>query len=416
MDYVIVGAGPAGVIAAETLRRTDPAGSVVLLGDEPEPPYSRMAIPYLLAENIGEAGTHLRHGDGHYEKLGIDVRSGRVAAVSPGERTLALEDGGSLSYDRLLLATGSNAVRPPVPGVDLPGVENCWTLADSRRIAAGTPAGSRVVLMGAGFIGCIVLEALVARKVQLTVVEMEDRMLPRMMDHTGGAMIKRWCEGKGVQVLTSTRVSGIEAMDGALRLTLGDGGSIPADLVVCATGVKPNIGFLEGSGIATETGILVDHSLRTNVDGVYAAGDVAQGPDFSTGKQEIHAIQPTASEHGRIVALNMAGRETNFRGSLSMNVLNTLGLISSSFGLWMGVDGGDEVTVADEGASKYLKLAFEGDVVVGALALGLTQHVGVVRGLVQTRVRLGSWKAELMRDPHKVMDAYLACTQNASFG
>ena len=416
MDYLIVGAGPAGVIAAETLRRTDPAGSVVLLGDEPEPPYSRMAIPYLLAENIGEAGTHLRHGDGHYEKLGIDVRSGRVAGVSPGDRTVALEDGGSLSYDRLLLATGSTAIRPPVPGVDLPGVENCWTLADSRRIAAGTPAGSRVVLMGAGFIGCIVLEALAARKVQLTVVEMEDRMVPRMMDHTGGAMIKRWCEGKGLRVLTSTRVTGIEAMDGALRLTLGDGGSIPADLVVCATGVSPNIGFLEGSGIATETGILVDHNLRTSAEGVYAAGDVAQGPDFSTGKQEIHAIQPTASEHGRIVALNMAGRETNFRGSLSMNVLNTLGLISSSFGLWMGVDGGDEVTVADEGASKYLKLAFEGDVVVGALALGLTQHVGVVRGLVQTRIRLGSWKAELMQDPHKVMDAYLACTQNASFG
>jgi NAD(P)H-nitrite reductase large subunit len=416
MNYLIAGAGPAGVIAAETLRRTDPSGSVVLLGDEPEPPYSRMAIPYLLAEDIGDSGTHLRHGEGHYEKLGIEVRSGRVASVAPGEGRVTLEDGGSLAYDRLLLATGSNAIRPPVPGVDLPGVENCWTLADARRITAGTPAGSRVVLMGAGFIGCIVLEALVARKVQLTVVEMEDRMLPRMMDHTGGAMIKRWCEGKGVQVLTSTRVSGIEAMDGALRLTLGDGGSIPADLVVCATGVKPNIGFLDGSGIATDSGILVDHSLRTNVEGVYAAGDVAQGPDFSTGEQQIHAIQPTASEHGRIAALNMAGQTTNYRGSLSMNVLNTLGLISSSFGLWMGVDGGDEVTVADEAASKYLKLAFQDDVVVGALALGLTQHVGVVRGLVQTRVRLGSWKDALIRDPHKVMDAYLACTQNAAFG
>ena len=295
-------------------------------------------------------------------------------------------------------------------------MENCWTLEDARRIAAGTKAGSRVVLMGAGFIGCIVLEALVARQVALTVVEMEDRMVPRMMDHSGGDMIKRWCEGRGIRVLTSTRVNGIEPAGGALKLSLGDGSSLEADLVVCATGVSPNIGFLAGSGIETGAGVLVDRHLQTNVEGVYAAGDVAQGPDFSSGEQQIHAIQPTASEHGRIAALNMAGRTTSYRGSLSMNVLNTLGLVSSSFGLWMGVDGGDEVTRADEVRFKYLRLSFQDDVVVGALALGLTQHVGVIRGLIQTKVKLGHWKDRLMADPHKVMDAYLARTQGSSFG
>jgi NAD(P)H-nitrite reductase large subunit len=140
---------------------------------------------------------------------------------------------------------------------------------------------------------------------------------------------------------------------------------------------------------------------------------VAQGPDLSTGKQDIHAIQPTASEHGRIVALNMAGVETRYHGSLSMNVLSTLGLVSSSFGLWMGVEGGDRAVVADEAAAKYLRLEFDGDVVVGALALGLTQHVGVVRGLVQTQIPLGPWKDVLLRDPHRVMEAYLAGTQSA---
>jgi NAD(P)H-nitrite reductase large subunit len=416
MDYLVVGAGPAGVIAAETLRRTDPAGSVVLLGDEPEAPYSRMALPYLLAENVGEEGTHLRHGADHYRGLGIDVRRDRITKVSPDERTVALESGGSQSYDRLLIATGSRAIRPPVPGVDLPGVENCWTLEDARKIAARTPAGSRVVLLGAGFIGCIVLEALVARGVQLTVIEMEDRMLPRMMDHTGGDMIKRWCEDKGVSVLTSTQVSGIEEANGALQLSFSGGGGLEVDFVVCAAGVRPNVEFLEGSGIALGDGILVDNCLQTNVEGVYAAGDVAQGPDFSSGEQQIHAIQPTASEHGRIAALNMAGRTTRYRGSLSMNVLNTLGLISSSFGLWMGVDGGDETAMADEAHFKYLRLSFQDDVIVGALALGLTQHVGVIRGLIQTKVKLGHWKDRLMADPHKVMDAYLARTQGSSFG
>ncbi len=407
MNYVIVGAGPAGVIAAETVRKTDVSSSVVLIGNEPEPPYSRMAIPYLLAEHVGEDGTYLRHAANHYETLNIDVRRATVCGVTPATKTVTLESGASLPYDQLLIATGSHTVRPPIPGMALPGIENCWTLEDARRIAQRAKPSSRLVLMGAGFIGCIVLQALAARKVKLTVVEMADRMLPRMMDETGGEMIKRWCENKGVRVLTSTRITAIEQTNGALQLTLGDDGTLDADLVVCATGVRPNVAFLNGSGVEVDAGIVVDSTLQTSVPGIYAAGDVAQGPDLSTGKREVHAIQPTASEHGRIAARNMAGRKTSFRGSLSMNVLNTVGLISSSFGLWMGVDGGDQVKAIDTERSKYLRLEFDDDVIVGALALGLTQHVGMIRGLVQTRVKLGAWKNVLMKDPHRVMDAYL---------
>ncbi len=413
MNHVIVGAGPAGVIAAETLRGVDRGAKITILGAEPEPPYSRMAIPYLLAENVGEEGTYLRHGEGHYDKLDIDVQRAGVASVSPADRVVKLESGKSLQYDRLLLATGSHTLKPPIPGMDLPGVENCWTLEDARNIMRHAKSGSRVVLMGAGFIGCIVLEALVARKVELTVIEMAERMLARMMDDTGGEMIKRWCENQGVRVLTSTKVQGIESANAGLRLELDGAEPVEADLVVCATGVAPNVDFLGGSGINIDQGILVDHRLQTNVQGIYAAGDVAQGPDFSTGRQEIHAIQPTASEHGRIAAMNMAGVETTFKGSLSMNVLNTLGLVSSSYGLWMGADG-DRVEAVDNDGFKYLRLEFEDDVVVGALALGLTQHVGVIRGLVQTRVPLGEWKSTLMKDPHRVMEAYLACTQTAA--
>ena len=411
MDHVIIGAGPAGVVAAETLRQCDPAGRVTIVGDEPEPPYSRMAIPYLLADSVGEAGTHLRHGAGHYEGLGIQLRRDRVAGLSPEAKTVVLECGGSLPYDRLLIATGSTAARPPIPGIDLPGVETCWTLEDARRIAARMAPGKRVVLMGAGFIGCIVLQALAERDLKVTVVEMAARMLPRMMDDVGGEMIARWCESRGVAVRTGAQVTGIEAVGEGFRLDLKGGAALEADLVICATGVTPNIGFLEGSGIAAEAGVLVDHYLETNRPGIYAAGDVAQGPDFSTGEQAIHAIQPTASEHGRIAALNMAGTATRYRGSLSMNVLNTLGLVSSSFGLWQGVDGGDRAEAADSAGSKYLRLEFDGDVLVGALALGLTQHVGVIRGLIQSRTRLGPWKDRLLADPHQIMEAYLERAQ-----
>ena len=170
--------------------------------------------------------------------------------------------------------------------------------------------------------------------------------------------------------------------------------------------------FLDGSGIETDQGVSWwTTTWQTNVEGVYAAGDVAQGYDFSTGKQEVHAIQPTASEHGRIAANNMAGVSTAYRGSLAMNVLNTLGLVSASYGLWMGVDGGDQSVAVDEAGSRYLRLEFDGNLLVGSLSLGLTQHVGVLRGLIQTKVDLGEWKDRLMADPHLVMDAYLAQTQ-----
>ncbi len=414
MDYLILGAGPAGVLAAETLRAADPSGAIVLIGDEPEPPYSRMAIPYLLIEDIGEAGTYLRHGEGHYENLRIEVRRDRASGVDTGARRVALEGGESLAYDRLLIATGSRAAMPPIPGIDLPGVETCWTLEDARRIAAHMKPGARVVLMGAGFIGCIVLQALAARGLDVTVVEMAERMLPRMMDETGGEMIARWCESRGVRVRTGTRVTGIEPAAGGLRLDLAGGATLEAELVICATGVTPNTGFLDGSGVALEDGVLVDEHLQTSIDGVFAAGDVAQGPDFSTGERAIHAIQPTAAEHGRIAALNMAGQPTRYRGSLAMNVLNTLGLVSSSFGLWMGVDGGARALAADGAGFKYLRLEFDEDVIVGALALGLTQHVGVIRGLIQTRTPLGPWKQRLMDDPHGVMEAYLECAQGGA--
>ena len=412
LKHVIIGAGPAGVVAAETLRRVAPESEITVFGEEVEPPYSRMALPYLLAGHVGESGTHLRHGDAHFEKLGIEVRRAPVIRVdtAPGRVVLGFQH--EHGYDRLLIATGARPIRPRIPGMRSEGVEDCWTLEDARRILARAKPGSRVVLMGAGFIGCIVLEALAARGVDLVVVEMADRMLPRMMDETGGAMIARWCESKGVAVRTGTRVTEIVRSNGGIELATEAGDPIEADLVVCATGVSPNIDFLRNAaGIECDTGVLVDHRLRTSVRDIYAAGDVAQGPDFSTGRREVHAIQPTAVEHGRIAALNMAGIDTPFRGSLSMNVLNTLGLVSSSFGLWMGADGGERAVAADEARSRYLRLEFEEDRLVGALALGLTQHVGVLRGLIQTRVRLGSWLPKLRDDPTLVMNAYLECTQ-----
>ncbi len=417
MQHVIIGAGPAGVVAAETLRKLSPDAGITIIGEEPEQPYSRMALPYYLVDNIGEQGTHLRKRENWYQEQRIDVVRDRVSAVDPASSTVTTERGGSRKYDRLLVATGSTPLKPPIDGMDLPGVHNCWTLADARAIIERAQPGSRVVLMGAGFIGCIILEALASRGVKLTVIEMEDRMVPRMMNQRSGGLIKQWCEAKGVEVLTSTRVNAVAAAaDGSLSVTLGMGNSRGADLVICATGVKPNTSFLSGSGIEIDGGIVVDHRLRTSASGVYAAGDVARGKDFSTGGYSVQAIQPTAVEHGRVAAINMVdGMEMVHRGSLNMNVLDTMGLVSASFGNWEGVDGGDSVELFDGDRYKYLNLQFRGDVVVGANSLGLTQHVGVLRGLIQTGVRLGARGRKLLMDnPLNLTEAYLRATQGTS--
>ncbi len=478
--HVILGAGPAGVTAAEAIRKQDPTAEITLVGGEGEPPYSRMAIPYLLERKIGEDGTHLRQTENHYDAHRITVAQGPVTAVDTSTKSVTLNDGSKLNYDKLLVATGASPVKPPIDGLDQPGVHTCWTLEDARHITKLAQKGAPVVLVGAGFIGSIILESLAKAGVKLTVIEMGDRMVPRMLDETAGNMLKRWCEKEGVRVIAGTTVEAIKsseaasasvaatstdsssqtaaappsepgffarllgikttpsaptthpasgaatpeaaapttndntplaASDGNLQVSLGNGETVPASLVVIATGVRSNTAFLEGSGIKTGDGITVDDHLATNVADVYAAGDVAEGIDLSTGARDMLAIQPVAVEHGYLAAMNMTGTPTKHRGSLNMNVLDTLGLISSSFGQWQGVKGGGSVTKVDEDAYRYIRLEFDGDRLIGAQCVGVTEHIGMLRGLIQTGLPLGAWKDRLIESPERLPEAYVATAQ-----
>lgn len=411
MKYVIVGAGPAGVSAADTLRRTDPGAEVTLLGGETDPPYGRMAIPYFLIGNIDDTGTHLRKGDDPYGGRGIRYVQGVAEKLSVEGGALTLVDGQEVIFDKLLIATGSHPVKPPIDGLDLSGVHHCWTLQDARDISGLIGEGVDVVLMGAGFIGCIIMEALAHSGCNLTVVEAGDRMVPRMMNKTAGDMIADWCRKKGVNVMTSARVTGVSDDGDKLSVSVDNGETLPADIVVVATGVRSNMDFVEGCGIETDIGIKVDNHLKTSVDNIYAAGDVAQGPDFSTDGRDVHAVQPTAVDHGRIAALNMAGRDAVYQGSLNMNVLDTLGLISCSFGLWRGIEGGDSSESSDPAGGRYTLLNFDGDVLVGAVTIGRTDHIGVLRGLIQSRIALGAWKDRLMDEPNRFAEAYVERTR-----
>ncbi|PKO62209.1 MAG: FAD-dependent oxidoreductase [Betaproteobacteria bacterium HGW-Betaproteobacteria-18] len=417
--HVILGAGPAGVIAAETIRKLSATDTITVIGDEPEPSYSRMAIPYLLMGNIDEAGTYLRKSRTHFADLNIKAVQNRIKSVQAAENILTLQSGETIHFDTLLIATGSHPVRPPIPGIDTAGVHPCWTLKDARAIMALAVKGARVLQLGAGFIGCIIMEALAARGVRLSVVEMGDRMVPRMMGPTAGGMIRDWCESKGVEVFTGTRVEAIEPGT-PLNVRLSNGRHVAADLVISAAGVRPAIGYLKNSGITCLLGVLTDEHLQTNMPGIYAAGDCCEAFDKVSGTTIVSAIQPNAAEQARIAAMNMVAfargqaPRANLKGVTQINVLDTLGLISTSFGHWEGVPGGEHVELTDKTNGRHLSLQFKDDVLVGCNSVGWTEHVGVMRGLVEGQIKLGDWANTLKQDPTRLMEAYLAAAQGQS--
>jgi len=415
VHYVIIGAGPAAVAAAEKLRVLDEDGQITMVGSQPQQPYSRMAIPYYLTGKIEESGTYLRRSPNHFESHRIELVHGEVTTVDAAGHKVMLNDGSAIDYDKLLIATGAEPIIPPVDGMDDSRVQQCWHLEDAERIIELAKPGARAVQVGAGFIGCIILESWVLREVDLTVVEMGPRMVPRMLGEKAGDLLKTWCESKGVTVYTGTTVEAIESTPNELNVVLKNGESCPADVVIVSTGVKPNVGFLRDLEIKIDQGIEVDEFMQTSITDVYAAGDCAQGLDFSTGETAVHAVQPTATEHGRVAATNMAtSNSLPYKGSLNMNILDTLGLVTSSFGAWEEIDGSDSAEIYNPDNYQYINLQFKDDVLVGANTVGYHQHLGVLRGLIEGRVPLGVWKERLKDNPVGLMEAYIGVTQEAT--
>lgn len=408
--HVIVGGGPAAMNALETLRALDAAGSITLVSDEP--PYSRMALPYFLCGNIPEAQLATASGE-YFDRLRVDHHVGRRAtAVDTSGRTVVLDDGSRVAYDTLLLATGSSPVRPPIPGADSSHVHNLWTLADGKAVLESARVKRpRAVLVGAGFIGLIILNALHKLGWRLAVVEVEAHILPRMLDRRGAEAAAAWLRERGVEIYTGC---GVREIGGRRKktLVLTNGQQLEANVVILSTGIRPNVGFLDGSGIRVDRGIVVDEKLRTNVPDVYAAGDVAQGPNLLGGPPEIHAIQTTATDHGRVAAANMAGEPRRYPGSLIMNILDIAGLHCASFGRWR--DDGDTTVVWSPSRAVYRKLVWDGTRISGGIVLGpvedttMLTDVGMLKGLIQARVDLAEWKHYLQRRPWDLRRAYVA--------
>ena len=409
--HVVVGAGPAGLRAIETIRSLESDSSITLIGDEQA--YSRMVLPYYLAGDIQEKAV-FTGDDNYFSGLNVDTRFGaRVTGIDASAKSVSLSDGSSIEYDNLLIATGSSATSPPIEGADGAGVQNMWNIDDARNFKNTVSAGSRVVIVGAGFIGLIILDGLHGGGHTITFVELEDHILPRMINSEAAEVVEAWLEKNGVRCITGTSVSSIGQHDNHRDVKLSNGDKMESDAVVMATGIRPNLDFASSAGIATGDGILVDGKMATNVAGVYAAGDVAEGPVLHSDSKAVHAIQPTAFEHGRVAGSNMAGHEVDYAGSIGFNVVDAVGLQVASFGDWQS--DADTTVVSSKITSVYRRLSWDGDRIVGAVMVGRASDVGalndvgMVKGFIQAGTHLGKWKGYLNENPLDVRKPYIAC-------
>lgn len=397
--HVIVGNGAAGLAAAEAIRESDKQCSILILSSEPGLAYSKVLLHYLVSGEIDESGIVIR-GPSFYRELGIGLSNRRVCGVDTAAQRIYLEDKESLEYDRLLIATGASAWRPPISGIDLPNVHCLWTLQDARALLSMAKRCRRAVVMGAGFVGIQATDALVARGARVTLIDVADRVLPLLLDVEGASMVSDHLLRNGVSLRLGTAVAAItQTREGTNRLELSDGGSLSADTVVVATGARPNVGLLDGTPIHVDRGIVVDASMRTSAPHVYAAGDAVISRDLLTGQPINCAIWPVAVEQGTVAGRNMVGRGCRYDGALRANVTNALGLSVASVGLT--AEDGEVLSSVfhDPRRQVYRRLFFLGNRLVGAILVGDTRDLGTLSALIRCQVEVSGWQDRLVAQP-----------------
>ncbi|HEX6211123.1 MAG TPA: FAD-dependent oxidoreductase [Methylomirabilota bacterium] len=410
--HLIIGGGTAGMNAMRTIREEEREPSEITLVTA-ERPYSRMVLPYYLDRSIAESHVFTATAATLAQWKVKTLVGRRAAGLDVKANVCTLDDGTRIEYDDCLIATGSSAARAPVPGADGRAVHSFWTLDQARRVLDAVGPGRHVVMVGAGFISFTILNSILSLGASLTVVELEPRILPRMVDATGAELVEGWLKGHGVAVRTGARLARIEDAKDRKRLKFAAGPDVVADVVIMATGIRANLDWLKDAGLDVKQGIVVDDHLRSNVPNVYAAGDVAQGRDLISGASAVHAIEPTAQEHGRVVGANMAGRDVRYRGSLIVNIVEVCHLDAASFGAWDDARA-EAISGLKKDRNAYRKLLFTGERLTGAIIIGrsndiwTTNDVGMLKGLVQSGQPLGRYQEHLRRNPFDVKTAFIA--------
>ena len=404
MRHAIIGGGPAGLKAAEKIRERDPKAKIAIFSSEEERPYARYMLPELLSGDCVERSLYFQPADFFTENR-IDLRAGEIVEEIDAKRARVSTASGEHAYDRLLIATGGRPSLPRSSLLNIKGVFVLRTLADARAIDAylRNEEVRRAAVVGGGIVGLKVAYMLSRRGVDVSIVEQESRLLPRVLDSDSLPPISRLCWKNGFKLLLDERFREFltsEKSGKVSHLVTYSGRSIRCRAAIMCPGVVPNVALAKEAGIkSSKKGIVVDERMRTSIENVFAAGDAAETLNAATGKTEIMPLWPNAVEEGRVAGENMVGRDSTFAGGVWQNSLDMFGLSVVTLGQGHAVEKMAKAKVLlSPGLSRGrgLRLVFSGERLVGATLLGDTSNVRHYKRLIAERIPAWEHRKELL--------------------
>jgi len=394
MNYVIIGNSTAAIGCIEGIRQVDPQGPITVITNEKYHTYSRPLISYLLYGKTDEERMKYRP-DNFYQKNHCQLLTGKtVEQIRCKEREVVLSDGQTLPYDKLLVATGSSPVIPPIEG--LGSVSRKYTfmsLDDAKELEQNLLPESRVLIMGAGLIGLKCAEGIAHRVGHITVVDMAERILPNILDEASAGLVQEHLEQQGIEFILGSSVVKYAENQAELQ----NGQKIFFDILVVAVGVKPNTKLISAAGGNVRRGIVTDMSCETSLTDIYAAGDCAESMDITTGEHRILALLPNAYMQGECAGLNMAGGYKNYNQAMPMNSTGLFGLHIITAGNYEGQ------AYVVQGDKTYKKLITKDGLLKGYILIGEVARAGIYTSLIKEQKPLEKIDFNLIKDKPQLM-------------
>lgn len=408
--HIIIGCGVAALSALKKIREMTIDDEVSLVTMDDYRPYSPASLPSLLSGRLTEACLWMKE-ENYFKDLRSTLKSGKeVTQVLPDRKKVVYRDGSSEEYDTLLIASGSEPVVPPIQGLKEAGVSSLRTLTDCRRIIQQLKGKNNVAILGAGMVGMAIAAALLEKGYRVSLIEKQSGILSQYFNEEVGDYIRDIFTDHQARFFMGKEVKSIKRMGKKLRIALSDGSSLDTDILINATGVKSRVSFLEGSGVRIGTsGILVDKRMRTNVDHIYVAGDVAEAHDFFTGKPKMNAIIHSAVTQGRIAGANMAGGNAEYEGGIPVMTLHFFENQGFSIGLTAPQSSNGQVyKQADDRKRSFRKLIFEDDRLVGGMFLNDKIDPGIILYLIERRTSMAPYKEALFERTKPLSNPWLS--------
>ena len=404
--YVIVGASAAGLAAVGAIRKVDPDGVIMVLTEETCSDYSRPMISDLVSGKADPPKMKCKTED-FWKENKAEIRLGKkVVSLNLDEKTVNLEDGEKVVYEKLLLATGGKPFVPKMEGQEKDGVFTFTNIAEAQRLAAKIDSiqAKSAVVIGAGLIGISVTEALMKRGLKVTVVELQEKILSLLLDAKASDIVEAVITKAGVNFATGQSVQKIigrpenDGVVGGVILTKGN--QVPCDLVIVAIGVIPRTELVDGTNVKINRGIVVDNFMQTTVLDVYASGDVAETFDFILNQSRSLPLWPLAVLEGRVAGANMAGAKTSYEGGTNMSSLKYFGIPIVSIGLANPKEDPtlEIIVKQDSKHDVYKKLVLRNNVIVGITLVNCIERAGILFNLMKDKVNVKKFKQDLLRD------------------